>query len=152
MWIAPSRTASGVLHLEAYTFRADEWIALEQTLTSVRIGIRFSPLGTDDFGREGRRYYVETEDRILALASILDGEFGPDGAFLPRRGTGATYACREVRRDGLAKGCEEFDAPNDHVAITKCGMIAKRQSWFGGHAERGRCGPNIRKISRLFRW
>ena len=63
----------------------------------------------------------------------------PDGSFLPLVGTGISYACWEISLGGKGSGCENLQAPNDHVALTKCSMIAGNRNWFGGVTKQGKC-------------
>ena len=150
MYIETRRGAPNSLDISAYTFRETEWMALMDILDRCGISSEHSPLGADEFGREGRRYYVRTGEQIESLARVLQGHFGMAGRFEPDRGTGRTYACREVQRMGLGSGCEEFDASDDHAAIVKCGMIAGRRIWFGGESKQGTCSrPGF--LGRLFR-
>jgi len=150
MFVQTQMSEENVLLIIAYTFSEREWSALAET--AIRAGIRpdYSPLGRDQFGREGRRYYADTPEQIASLGRILRGNFDRVGRFEPAPGVGRRYACREVRHSGVAKGCEEFDAEDDNIAIVRCGIIASQNGWFGGDARQGNCGPPGR-LARMFR-
>lgn len=149
MWIK-TYMYDGVLGVEAYTYSAHEWDALAVTLRGSEAQ-KYSPLGTDDNGREGRRYYVSAT-RIASLGETLGGTFDTGGSFTPSPEPvgGAPWACRQIRPSGMGAGCENFNAPDKARAIVICGMIAGKRRWFGGDAKPGMCEQKRGLIDRLF--
>lgn len=150
MFIRTTRPGPEVLHVDAYTFSEGEWAALRDTMDRSGARTEFLSLDRDEVGREGRRYYVEGLTQIEALQSLLRGRFDSTGRFEPEPGASKRYACREVTRTGMGRGCEEFAASDDSAAVVRCGMIAGRRKWLGGDAKRGTCGPTG-FLRRMFR-
>jgi hypothetical protein len=97
MLIKTSVGASGLLHLDAYTYDAREFAALERTLVSAHIGTDYLTLEQDESGREGRRYTVASA-QIPDLENVLRGGFDAHGQFVPRPEPGKIYACRQLVR------------------------------------------------------
>jgi len=151
MLIISSRNDVGALQLDAYTYAHSEFVALEKTLEFADVRSTFQNIDRDRAGREGRRYKVPSE-QIRRLESVLGGLFDRSGQFTLSPGGGVTYACREIDAGGMGNGCQEFAAPNQDVATTKCALIARGNNWLGGVAQLGRC-RNLRSgfLSRIFR-
>lgn len=126
------------LRLDAYTFDAKEFDALRRTLISASAGTEYQSIEEDDSGREGRRYIV-LSGQIPKLQIVLGGSFDPQGKFAATAGSGTTYACHQIVRGGAGPGCKELVASDDHVASTKCAIIAGTNRWWGGVAQPGKC-------------
>lgn len=139
MLIRTTRREPQVLLIEAYTFSNREWMALEDTLGRAEVRREFSPLDRDAAGRPGRRYYAEGLQQIGMLEALLGGRFDANGRFQPEPSTAKQYACREVTRNGIGKGCQEFAAADDSSAVVKCGIIAGQHNWLGGDPTPGTC-------------
>lgn len=152
MIILVKRPYSEILQLDAYTYSEREWAALKSVIERVGSTTAYTSLGFDKNDRPGRRYALESSSTISALQELLRGNFDVNGRFEPDppRDASRKYACREVTRSGMGKGCEEFAAPDDATAIVICGILAGRRSWLGGDAKSGGCGSK-RGLKLLWR-
>lgn len=129
---------SSDLQLDAYTYRIEEFTAVENTLIEARVQPTYQKLPSDRAERDGRRYVVPSR-QVGNLETVLEGTFRATGQFVPGAGTGNNYACREIVLQGKGKRCENLVAPSDAVAQTKCALIAQKNNWFGGVPDRGTC-------------
>lgn len=122
------------MYIDCYSYQTSEFQSVYNVLRNSRVEYSESRMKPDKDGRIGFRFSLLTRN-IQKLETYLKIKFfGSE-----ETGEGDEYKCERVSILSNEMGCKTIYANDNDSANMICAIVAKRNSWFGGVAERGRC-------------
>jgi hypothetical protein len=123
-----------LMYIDCYSYQRSEFISVYKVLENSRVEYSESSLARDKNERLGLRYSLIGRN-IEKLETYLKIKFFSDEI----NGEGDAYKCKRICALNNETGCKTIHANDKDSANMICAIVAKKNKWFGGVAEKGKC-------------
>jgi len=123
------------MYIDCYSYQTREFESVYRVLQKSRVQYSESRISPDKDRRIGLRYSLIGRN-IEKLETYLKINFFSTEVV----GEGESFKCERVPAPLTNQvGCKTIFADDKDSADMICAIVAKKNSWFGGVTERGRC-------------
>jgi hypothetical protein len=140
MILIPTRRGLDLLNFIGYSYQDSEFNIIHRFFRNNKYQYTSEAAGYDRFDRRGELYTIDGRQQIQRLEQQLSVDFHEEEIIFHVIPGGNKYRCMQIKNNAAIKSnCVDLSANDDDEAFFLCAMHAKKENWFGGKSECGRC-------------